>query len=215
MVDFEQLVKQIEAETLEMAPAPIAPRQAPTLHADRRTDTIKVPDVASAYVLRCGPAPSTTDPRRYAARMAASILGDDGGSRFFWELIDTGKAETAVAWVQEYDDCGLLNTFLACDPHDVKACLKTMDRVAKKVMRTLTEAELREAQSRANSAAILGSERPSNRMFSLGEDWMSLGRYESLDEVLESYRRVSLAEVKSVIEQFGFEPHAEVQVMPQ
>jgi len=35
------------------------------------------------------------DPRRFAASLLASVIGDDAGSRFFWELVDKALAETA------------------------------------------------------------------------------------------------------------------------
>ncbi|MEE9370848.1 MAG: pitrilysin family protein, partial [Sedimentisphaerales bacterium] len=36
------------------------------------------------------------DPRRFAASLLAVIIGDDVGSRFFWELVDKALAETAT-----------------------------------------------------------------------------------------------------------------------
>ena len=32
--------------------------------------------------------PGATDADRYAAKMLATVLGDDSGSRLYWELVD-------------------------------------------------------------------------------------------------------------------------------
>jgi len=52
------------------------------------------------------PAVSTQDPRRYAASLLSVIVGDETGSRFFWELVDKAIAETAALEFSPMDGVG-------------------------------------------------------------------------------------------------------------
>ena len=42
------------------------------------------------YVLQLADAPASEDADRYAAKLLATIVGDDSGSRMYWELVDPG-----------------------------------------------------------------------------------------------------------------------------
>src|SRR5262249_31314070 len=48
---------------------------------------------AQEYTLMMSPGPAATDADRYAAKILATVLGDDSGSRLYWELVDPGLAE--------------------------------------------------------------------------------------------------------------------------
>ncbi len=50
------------------------------------------------HVMQMSPAPPADSPMRYAADILTVIVGDDTGSRLFWEMVDPGYAETAAAW---------------------------------------------------------------------------------------------------------------------
>jgi predicted Zn-dependent peptidase len=216
-VDFDKLVSTLEAETNNGSPKRerverIRFSPTPTPRKEKKI----VASSASAYVLRSGPAPRADDPQRFAARLATSMLGDEAGSRLFWALIDNGRAEAASAWLHEYDDCGTFNLFLACDPKEVRSCLKIMDReIDKLVSKSVVEAELRQAISRSTASAILASERPGFRMFAIGENWVSRGRYDSLDEVVQNYRNVSRDQIRAYLQEYRLETLVEVTVGPQ
>ncbi len=40
------------------------------------------------YVLQLATGPAAADDDRYAAKILATILGDDSGSRLYWALVD-------------------------------------------------------------------------------------------------------------------------------
>ena len=52
---------------------------------------------------------SGTDPDRYAAKVLATVLGDDSGSRMYWALVDPGKAEHASLHHSDYHGVGKRN----------------------------------------------------------------------------------------------------------
>ena len=72
--------------------------------------------VAQEYAVQISSGPSATDPLRFAARLLAYALGDDSGSRMYWNLVDPGIAEYAGASTYEFDGTGILMSYLCCAP---------------------------------------------------------------------------------------------------
>lgn len=207
-VDFDGLVES--AERLTATWGDLAPASAPSpddtseLPVGIETDAvIPSPDAAQAYLVRLGPAPTLSDLDRYAVRLLTSILGDDSGSRLFWELIDTGRAESCSLWAQEFIDAGGLFTMLVCHPDDLAANTRLVDQAIGRLIRDgVTEDELRQATNKAVAGCIMGNERPSNRMFGVGNGWQLRGEYSDLDTVLARYRNVTVDMIGRVANQY-------------
>ena len=72
------------------------------------------------YVIQLANGPSATDDDRFAAKLLATILGDDSGSRLYWELVDPGHAENASLGHHDYHGTGLYGTYLACSPENAQ-----------------------------------------------------------------------------------------------
>ncbi|MGH7128299.1 MAG: M16 family metallopeptidase, partial [Planctomycetaceae bacterium] len=63
------------------------------------------------HVMQMAPAPPADHPLRYAAELLAVIVGDDSGSRLYWDVVDPGLAETAEMGYAEYDGSGTYMTY--------------------------------------------------------------------------------------------------------
>jgi predicted Zn-dependent peptidase len=207
-VDFDGLVAMVERLTshwgdLVPATAPL-PDDASTLPVGIATDPlISSPDAAQAYLVQIGPAPGGNDLNRFPARLLASILGDDSGSRLFWELIDTGRAESCSLWTQEFMDVGALFTMLVCDPDDLSANRRIVEQAIERLLRDgVSQDELDQAVNKAVAGCIMSNERPSNRMFEVGAGWQLRGEYSDLDSVLERYRGVTVDEIGRLANQY-------------
>ena len=66
---------------------------------------------------------------RYAAKLLATVLGDDSGSRLFWELVDPGLAEHASLSHGEHQGAGMLMTYMTCDPEHAAGNLQRIVEV--------------------------------------------------------------------------------------
>ncbi|MEL6895489.1 MAG: pitrilysin family protein [Planctomycetota bacterium] len=115
-LDFDALVAQCETLTSQWTPGTMPENgfEVATLPVDETEYESHLPvEIAhQAYCLRMLDSPGSGSHDRYAARLLAAILGDDGGSRLFWELVDTGRAEAASVWSQEFLDCGAMFQYL-------------------------------------------------------------------------------------------------------
>src|SRR5262245_9406186 len=114
-IDFDSLVLQAQnyCGRWQMfdTPRPLPP-------ARPRSDfrVVHKPLAVQQYVVQLAAAPDATDPDRYAARLLTTIVGDESGSRLFWELVDTGQAESASIGTHEFQGAGVFITWLSCLP---------------------------------------------------------------------------------------------------
>src|SRR5688572_10169758 len=93
-----------------------APRALPPAKPRSAMQVLHKPLAVQEYVVQLSPGPSATDDDRYPARLLSTIVGDDSGSRLFWELVDTGQAESASIGSQEFQGAGVFMTWLSCLP---------------------------------------------------------------------------------------------------
>ncbi|TWU58424.1 Protease 3 precursor [Rubripirellula tenax] len=207
-VDFDGLVDQVTKATSEWSSRPLPSQPAADdtgtvpegIELERR---LSIADAHQAYLIRISAGPSITDEDRYATRLLASIIGDEGGSRLFWELIDTGRAEVATVWSQEFLDNGAWFTYLSCDPGDLDSNRGLFDGVIQRVVDDGAEqSELDQTINKAVAALIMQSERPGNRLFGLGSRWLTTGKYHSLDTQLDRLRGVSVEQVSAAAKKY-------------
>jgi predicted Zn-dependent peptidase len=173
------------------------------------------PTAVQQYVVQIANGPALEDDDRYAGRLLATILGDDSGSRMFWELVDSGDAETAAMSACEYQGSGLLMTQLCCAPEDTADNMaRIADLVAEIQAEGVREAELAQARSKIQSHLVLQSERPINRLFAVGGNWIARRRYRTLRDVIDSYQRVSTDDVAAVLAKYPLTVQTTVAVGP-
>ncbi len=168
------------------------------------------------YVGLLCPGPSAQDPRRYAARVLADVLGDHEGSRLYWELVDPGLAEEADFSFMPQDGCGAFMGYASCDPARATvvedALVGVLDGVAAR--RDLRLDELERAVNKLATSATLQGERPAGRMHGLGTQWTYQGAYTPLDEELERLRAVTVDDVASLLRDFPLSPRRVLRMGP-
>ena len=213
-VDFERLVARIEQycgawEPFEAARA--TPRAAP----HQGLEVIYKEGAVQEYVVGIANGPALEDEDRFAGRVLATILGDDSGSRMFWDLVDTGLAECAAMSAYEYQGTGIFMTYLCCAPEDTGANLECMHKILRDAHAAgVTEAELAQAKSKILSHIVLQSERPANRLFAVGSNWLLRREYRTVRELLDRYRAVTRDDVAAVLEQYALMENTTVAVGP-
>ncbi|MGB0599011.1 MAG: M16 family metallopeptidase [Rubripirellula sp.] len=207
-LDFDGLVEQVEKRTAHWSDRPQPPEPAAddeqTLPAGIFLDRkLSINDANQAYLVRMGPGPTATSEHRYAARILASIVGDEGGSRLFWELIDSGRAEVATVWPHEFIDAGAWFAYLVCAPEDIDSNRRLMDAVVQQVaVDGVASEELQQAVNKAAAGCIMQSERPGNRLFGLGSRWLTCNEYISTDETLQRLRALDVDQVSQAAKRY-------------
>ncbi|MGL4464294.1 MAG: M16 family metallopeptidase, partial [Planctomycetia bacterium] len=134
-VDFNQLVDLAEARCGAWRPG----------GADRSLDAWyesepHAVEVRSEFqqetVVLISRAPDATDERRYAADLLSSVLGDDTGSRLYWELIEPGEADGVDLGYHEYEGAGCFLFSMSCEPERTQENMIAARRILNEVLRS-------------------------------------------------------------------------------
>jgi predicted Zn-dependent peptidase len=192
-----------------------ASREATSVRGTRAFRAIKRAEDQQQTVVGVCDAPAMESQDRYAAHLLATILGDHSGSRLYWALIDPGLADGADLSYQDYNQAGAYFTFLSCEPAATEENLGIVAEVYRTMMSEgPTEQELLQAKNKVLARTVLRSERPMGRLASLGFHWMYHHKYISVEQEMESFQRVTLEDLKRVLDQCPLWPMTVVSVGP-
>ena len=213
-VDFEALIASAERRCGHWDPSdgsrivrPAAPHTGfQTLYKDIATQQ---------YVLQLADAPAAEDDDRFAAKLLATVLGDDSGSRLYWELVDPGLAEHAVLSHYEYQGAGALMTYMCCDPEEAADNVqRILDLYRQAEAKGITPAELDQAKCKIRSRIVLSSERPRGRLFVVGSDWIYRQQYRTVRDDLDQVAAVTLEQVTDVLSKYPLSRSTTVTIGP-
>lgn len=173
-------------------------------------------NAAQQYLVQLAPGPAATDSARYAAKLLATILGDDSGSRLYWELVDPGRAEYATMYHIEYEGAGIFVTSMSCLPEAFEANVQQIADLFRDAEEFgVTEAELEQAKNKVASRLVLASERPRGRLFFVGPDWVHRREYRSLRDDLDTLAAISVRDLSAVLKRFPLTQCTTVTIGPR
>ena len=145
----------------------------------------------------------------------STIVGDDSGSRMYWDFLDTGFAESAGMGGYEYDGSGSIMTFLCCDPVRAQENLERLAKLQQEVRSNgVTERELDLAKRKVASHIVLASERTEARMFRVGSQWLTGLPYRTAAEIASCYEAVTLSQVNAALEKWSLSTNMTLVVGP-
>lgn len=213
-VDFDALVRMAERFCGDWTPCPAERLLRPAgPHAEFKV--IHKDSSSLEYVLQLSPAPGAIDEERYAAKILATVLGDDTGSRLYWELVDTGLAESAGIGHYDYQETGLFGTQFNCVPENTSENLqKVRDIFLRAEQDGIRPDELAQAKNKINSRVVLGSERPRVRLFTVGGNWIQRQEYRSVRDDLDAVERVTIADLEAVLKKYPLSVNTTFAVGP-
>ena len=197
-IDFDQLCQTAKKQCGRWEAVQTG-REVPPASTNTGFHLLHKDSAVQEYALMMSPAPGATSDDRYAAKLLESVLGDDSGSRLYWELVDPGLAEHCSLHHDDYLGAGMFLTYLSCDPDLAAENLQRIREVyGQAAAEGIAQAELDQAKSKISSQVVLASERPASRLFSVGLNWVQRQEYRSVRQVLDSYDAVTLADLATV-----------------
>lgn len=212
-VDFDRLVATLENQCGDWQPFEVI-RKNPNAQGKTGFHCIHKETAAQQYILQLAKGPASKDTQRFASRVAAAIIGDDAGSRMYWEFLDSGRAESAGLGTYEYDNSGAIMTFLCCSPDNAQDNLERLHELQTNVRDGVTERELEMAKRKISSAIVLGSEATESRMFSLGSQWLTGLPYKTPQQIAQCYEDVTLEQVNEILQTFPLTENVTLAVGP-
>ena len=167
------------------------------------------------YVMQLAGGPSAEDPQRYPAKLLATAVGDETGSRLFWELVDPGLAESATLHHVEYEGAGVFMTYMSCDPDRAAHNLQRTLDLYRQVQRDgITAEELARAKSKLSSRVVLAGERPRSRLFAVGSEWTQCREYRSVQDDLATVASISLDDIAAVLARYPLTRNTTMAIGP-
>ncbi|MBW8001933.1 MAG: insulinase family protein [Planctomycetes bacterium] len=147
---------------------------------------------------------SAQDPRRFAAVLLSAIIGDDVGSRYFWELVDKALAETAVMQFGAMDGTGVFYSYVQCSNENSAKVLDIIRGIFQSVGKDgISGDELKKAKNKILSALVIKNEVPMGRLIDLGFNWTYLKQYRTIADDVNAIRAVTIDDIHSLIEEFN------------
>ena len=167
------------------------------------------------HMMQLSPAPAAASDLRFAAELLSVIVGDDSGSRLYWELVDPGLVEAAELGFNEYDGSGTYLTYLSCDPESTAENLRRIAAIYEDVNRDgVSEADLQQAKNKVASRIVLRSERPMGRLSSLGTNWVYRQEYCSVDDDLKMLQSITTDSIRQLLDAYPLGQLTTVAVGP-
>jgi len=161
------------------------------------------PEWHQEHVMAFGVAPSLQDRQRLVAEIAASIMGDDGAGRLYWELVETGHAESCDLGYNEFDSTGVWCSYLCCQPEDTAANLRRIQTLHEEFNRTGPgQEEFEQARNKIATRLVLESERPLGRMLEIGTSWSTLQEFRSTVDDLALLNALTLQDIRKLLQAY-------------
>ena len=165
-------------------------------------DTVVMTDtnVVRQHIGVMSPAPSLQDDERYAAHVAATIIGGSTNSRLFYALVDPAIADMASMTYDGMDGVGGFLSYLSCDPHRAGEVMEIFRRELGKFMDAgPRDNELTAAKNQQAASWTLGSEMPMGRLVRIGFNWIYRREHVPLDETIDRLLAVTGEEVLALV----------------
>ena len=214
-IDFEQLVKDVERQCGSWESF-AASREATPANYRSGFVSMHKPNSVQQYLLQMSPGATVESDDRFAARVASTIMGDDAGSRFYWEFLDSGRAESAGVGSYEHLGCGAMMSVICCEPDQAEDNLARARRLFEEAVSDgVTEKELLMAKRKISSHILLASEATNTRMFSVGTQWLQGQDFKTPGEIAQIYEDVTLEEVNAALKKYNMSNPMTVAVGPK
>ncbi len=181
----------------------------------RKKERVEKANLVREHVCLMSAGVAAQDPRRFAASLLSMIVGDDVGSRFFWELVDKALAEAATMQFEAMDGTGMFCSYIRCSRENVAKVLDTVGGIFDSLARDgITEEELRTAKNKVLSALVIKNELPMGRLVDLGFNWTYLKQHRTIEEDVNAIKAVTVGDVRLLLEQFRLSGFTQFRLGP-
>ena len=212
--DYGELERLVETTAGRWSSGPVSRELGPASPTGRFR-LITKDKVVQEHVVQLAAAPPAESEDRFAADVLSVIVGDDLGSRLYWELVDPGLADTAEMTYHEFSASGAFMTCLSCSPDRTADNLRRIVRLYRELIRTgVSDEELARAKSKIAARIVLASERPMGRLVPLGFNWAYRREYRTVDDDLHRYAAVTADDIRRLLAAYPLDRLTTVAVGP-
>ncbi|HHV64417.1 MAG TPA: insulinase family protein [Peptococcaceae bacterium] len=157
------------------------------------------------------------DEDMYALHIINSILGGGLSSRLFQEIREQrGLAYSVYSYHSTYADTGLFAVYAGTNPAKTEEVIKCILHEMNKIKsQGITEEELTKTKAQIKGNLLLGLESVSSRMNRLGKTELTFGRVKTAEEAVQELEKVTLQDIKRVMERLWVKDRISVLTLGQ
>lgn len=171
-------------------------------------------NLSQAHVLLISPGCSAQDDERYALGVLATIIGDSTGSRLYWELVNSGMAESAGCDSDEKDGTGCFVAYASTEPERLDEVGAVLQRVVSSALE-FSDDDLERAKTKLAARIVLDGETPMGRLMSLGNEWVYRRKIHNLKDTVRRLRAVSHDEIRAALDRYPLRSWSEFRLLPR
>lgn len=211
--DPQRFVEDARALTSNWIPHE-APRAIKPFSAKAMQKTYRRKNVTQSHVLLMADGPSAQSPHRYPMALLSMILGDSSGSRLYWSLVDKGLVESAGAFSDERDGCGVFGAYASTEPER----LDQVSAIVEEILATpldFSDADLERARNKLLSKVVIGGELPMGRLMAIGLEWNYRQHTTSLDELLAEIKAITRDDIAKALKEHPLKTWGQFRLLPE
>lgn len=153
----------------------------------------------------------------FALHIINSILGGGLSSRLFQEIREQrGLAYSVYSYHSTYIDSGLFAVYAGTSPNNTEEVIKCIINEINKIKAEgILEEDLEKTKAQIKGNLYLGLESVSSRMSRLGKTELSFGRVKTAEEAVEELEKVTVEDVKRLMERLWIKDKISVLTLGQ
>jgi len=153
------------------------------------------------------PAVEAAHPLHFACYTLNVILGGSMSSRLFQGIREEqGLAYSVFSELNLHRDTGCIAVYAGTSPENGRRVLElTLSELGRLKQQPVPEEELRHAREHIKGSLLLSLESTGSRMSNLARQWLTYGRFYSLDELAQAIDSVTAADIQQLAQLF-FQP---------
>ncbi|MCD4830307.1 MAG: insulinase family protein [Anaerohalosphaeraceae bacterium] len=182
----------------------------------RKKECVVKENLVREHICLISPSVSYQDERVFAASLFGMIVGDDTGSRMFWELVDTAIAETASLQCEAMDGVGVFYSYIRTSPGAADKVMGIVEKIFTDVIKNgVSEDELQKAKNKMLSNITIKNEVPMGRLIELGFNWVYMDKYVAVAEEVKKIKAVTTADVAEIAREFSLMGYSRYSIGPK
>jgi predicted Zn-dependent peptidase len=200
-IDHDELVSRVEALFADKTDGRKTLRAGSAPPLGRGVQVHKRPTEQAHIILGTEGLPRNHD-NRHELALLDTILGGGMSSRLFQEVREKrGLAYSVYSYRAMFADSGSFAVYAGTTPNNAQTVIDLIRaEIDSLVTDGITEAELKRAKGHLKGSLVLSAEDPSSRMNRLGKQQLTTGEIISIDELIERFERIEMADMKAIID---------------
>ena len=216
-VNFSRLVKSLEfrGEKLEGREYPQNQQQNISLPSHLSPLTPNQHHHQAHVMLGCQSF-SYDDPRRMPLFLLNNILGGPGmNARLNLKLREQhGLVYTVESSMASYSDTGVWSVYFGCDHHDVKRCIRLVNRELDRMMQTpLSDRQLAAAKRQLKGQLTIAADNREQFALDMAKHFLHYGKERSLDQLIAQIDAITAPQLQDVAQQLFAPEHMQQLIL--